>query len=272
MCSFNSLFSFIGKLSFWSIAKLLEFARFTALKYGFAHYKDFHSHSTTLFVASQRYEFTEDVHDIRFDNAFGLHHPLHFYMYVSDAGKSSFCTTVLWTDPRSTKEMAKFVTKVVVVKIKTRKPFPLEDFFYDGLEEHLNTVRRLGIVKRQPVAIPDNVFRYKLKALHSDTDNNAHVNQASYVKWCSDAASVAATQKHLTHFQRHIELYACKTMELHYTGESVVNDELEFIVWEEGSDTVWVSILCKGDVIFTMDLQIHEGPPVIVSPHLRSLL
>lgn len=252
----------------------MESVRWQGLKHGFAYYPDFQSGSEyAMFVASQVYELSEAVHNIRYAEAFGRHFPIRCYMYVSDVGRSTYCVTVKWIDFKSDATIATFITKVVMVNRKTRRPVQLPEIFYKDLDKHLRAVEQCKIDKRVLIAFPENAFTYQLKAYQSDTDWNGHVNQATYIRWCSDAAAVAAIQKHLNHFSRHIELYPCKIMEIHHYGEALVNDELEVVVWEPGMEKcLKVAIKCKGKVIFTMDLEFHKSLPVEVAPHLDSQL
>lgn len=270
----NHFFYYTGKLYFWSIAKLIESVRFQGLKHGYAYYPEIRNKAeVTIFIASQVFKLSEGFHNIKYARVFGRHFPTKFYMYVSDAGRTSYCTTAKWIDLQSKEQIGTFITKIVCVSKKTRKPVPLPDFFFNGLEEHLKTINRRKIDRPLPVTIPQQTYRYPIKVYHSDTDMNAHVNQATYVRWCSDAASVAAIQKQLRHFHRHIELYPCRSMEISYLGEAIVNDNIEALVWETGdTKSLKVAVMCKGSVIFTMDLEFYDGPLARVSPHLESQL
>lgn len=227
-----------------------------------------------LFIVSQVLQMPKEVNNIRYSSHFGCNFPVRCNVFVSDVGQTSYSITAEMYDDKNRTILMRGVTKVVVVDSSTRKPMQIREEYFSGIDNHYKSFSRITIDKKKQQKIPENVFRHTVKALHSDCDYNNHVNQASYVRWASDAASLAAVEKHLKNFTRHIELYSCESFETHYIGEAVAGEELLVIVWESetNSKELHVAIQRKGIVIFTMDLEFRDSPVLEVAAHINSQL
>lgn len=227
-----------------------------------------------FFVASQVFQLSEEVNNIRYSSYFGYNTPIKSTIFVSDVGKTSICVTVQTCDAKTGVTLMTNITKLVAVSRSTRKPMPVGGEDLKGTEKHFEIFPRKTIDRRKLQPIPANAFSLTVTALHSDGDTNGHVTQTSYVKWSSDGASLAAVRKHLKNFTRHIELYPWRSIEKHHFGEALVGDELLVSVWEDESNEkqLHVTIERNRKVIFTMDLTVGDGPVTAVLPHLNSML
>lgn len=264
-----------GKISLWSLGKLLEGIRWQGLRNGLFFYPEFcHGTNRALFVASQSFTMSEDIHKLRYTKYVGIKKPMRALMHVSHVGNSSYSMTVNLFDYHTGLKLCSYLTVVVLIDKTTRSPVQLPREVFLNVDKHLNSVNKQTIKRAEKPTIPLNSFVYNIKVLHSDSDMNHHANQATYVRWCSDAAVVAARRGKLPSFRRHIELYPVRSTELHHLGEALVNDVVAVYVWEEEREprTLQFCIQLKGRTIFVLKMNFHEGEPVKVAPHLESKL
>ncbi|XP_052806052.1 uncharacterized protein LOC128235280 isoform X2 [Mya arenaria] len=262
-----------GKLSLWCLAKLLECVGSVVIGNFFA--PTYITKDTTLFVATRRIEFKPLFYQKRFlyEACCGVATPLRFYYYVSHIGNTSYTVTHEWIDNKTGELIVKSSTKAVLVNKTTRKPKPIPDMH--GLNEHRQCIKDNTVLEKpDPVVIPDNAFKHTLKALHSECDSNDHINQASYVSWCSDAASLGAIRGHFKNYTKHIERYQMKDIVVHYLGEAHANNIVTVNVWEggkSGKQLMFAVLVCE-KVVFFMHVDMYDSLPVDVSPHLESML
>lgn len=254
-------FCFIaGKLHLPSLAKICECVRSVGFSNGFAYFPERHRKTgIVLFIVSQTFTFTKDAHFLRKSNNFGLNKPHKFLMHLTQAGKTSYTTHIDWFDSEQRK-IASFLTKHVSADVRTRRPVPHPEYFYKNLMSHLSSVNKQTIERVDLPEIPNEAFCINVKVLYSDCDDNIHVNQSSYLKWCSDVASEAAIKEHFSNFKTHIELYPLNTMEIFYSGEGFVSDELEVKAWECDADSTCLmfAIQKKGTIIFHMKMKFFD--------------
>jgi acyl-CoA thioesterase FadM len=88
--------------------------------------------------------------------------------------------------------------------------------------------------KSIPTAPPSGSFCHTALMAYSDTDRNAHVNQAVYLRVCMDCATGASLAGHYRHFTHDMCSYAVRELVMHYLGESVANDTLTVRTWQDG--------------------------------------
>ncbi|XP_052805570.1 uncharacterized protein LOC128234964 isoform X1 [Mya arenaria] len=263
-----------GKIGLWNFAKILESVRALCLR-NFIGPMLF-SRESTIFLATHSFEVTQQYHsNFSYEKSFGMDMPMRFSFYISDVGRTSFTSAIEWRDYVTERLLVKLVSKSVHVSRKTRKPIPIPEWVSKGIEDHLKLVANpKKLQKSDPLVIPTTAFKYKVKTLQSDCDSNFHINQATYLRWCSDAWSAAALAGNLKNYNKHIERYCIKTMDTHYIGEALANDIAVVNVWEDDLDSrkLICAIQVNAKVIFTMRIDFHDIPPIAVSPHLVSKL
>lgn len=179
---------------------------------------------------------------------------------LSHAGKTSYTSNIDWFDTDDTK-IGSFMTKHIAADKKTRRAVALPEYFFKDIQSHFANIKPQTIERADLPIIPSKAYSFNVRALLSDCDYNNHVNQATYLKWCSDAASEGATSGHFSYFNKHIELYPLKLMKMYYNGEGLVKDELVIYVWECEKDThgLVFAIQNQGNIIFHMELSFYDN-------------
>ena len=262
-----------GKLYLWSLAKMFEASRVIALwtLLGLI----VRTPDSSIFIANAVYEITPYFYEKQFNynNSFGKNIPIKIVIYISAIGKTSYTNVTEWIDLDTGKLVARMFTKFVHVSTATRKPKPIPDVFKNSIEHHLKSLKDVVQLERgKPISVSENVFIFKIKPLHSDCDSNNHINQAIYVRWCSDAGSAAALNGSLKQYTKHIERYRVKSMDAHHLGEAVVGDIVDVCVWESGRTELTFVVRAGGITVYTLVMGFYEDEPCAVEPHLESKL
>ena len=249
-------------MTLWSLIKLHESVRVTAWHNGFTYFPEtiYPGSTIMLFEVKQLFTLSHEAHDIKLDNHFCMNKPQRFLLNVSHVGQTSFTIVMDWFDGRDIK-MGSFSSKICQVSLESRKPIPLQDFFYKNLDEHFEKYPVAPLPRSECQHKTIGVFSLKTKALHSDCDQNNHVNHTVYLKWCSDAGTAGAINGYFKQFKTHIESYTVKSFEMDYIGESLVNDELLTNVWESEKEhnCLMYSVEKKGKEIFKMKMTFYES-------------
>jgi len=230
---------------------------------------------SAVFIANSVYEITPYFYKKQFNykNYYGKNFPLKFVGNITDIGKTSYTTVNEWVDFDTGKLIARMFTKAVHVSFTTRKPKPIPDVLKNAFQPHRKSLKDIvNLQKGEPISVPKEAFIFKIKPLHSDCDGNNHINQAIYVRWCSDAGSAAARSGSLKRYTKHIERYRVKSMNAHHLGEAVVGDIVEVCVWESGRSELTFVVRAGGITIYTLVMGFYEDEPCAVEPHLESKL
>ncbi|XP_060589768.1 uncharacterized protein LOC132744969 isoform X5 [Ruditapes philippinarum] len=251
-----------GKVNLQSVAKICECVRFVTFTEGFTNYARRHRHSSDiLFVVSQKFSFTYAAHNLCSSSHFGFNKPQLFLCDLSHAGKTSYTTNMDWYDSCDNTKIGSFITKIITADVNTRRPVPLPDYFFKDIESHFTHIKPQTMDKVDIPIIPSNAYSFNVRVLYSDCDDNYHVNQATYLKWCSDAVSEGAGNGYFSFFNKHIELYPLMEMTMYYCGEGLVKDELVVHVWEckEDASCLEFAIKKQSHVIFHMGMTFYNS-------------
>ena len=225
-----------------------------------------YNRSHFMFIASTTITFSKDAHFIR-DNIWGFPSPFHFISGLSNVGNTSFTVSQDMFDYKSGRKIQSSVNKTVYVDAKTRKPTRLPDWFTSKAKQFLDLKRkeRQSIDKTDPVNIPDNAFQYDIKALQSDCDFNLHVNQASFLKWCTDAGAMAVLNRKYKSFTEDIGMFAIETLSVQYKGEVLRDETVTVFTWEDDSEprTLHFALKNYDSLVMIAKMKYYENEPVV---------
>ncbi|KAK3607795.1 hypothetical protein CHS0354_031292 [Potamilus streckersoni] len=224
-----------GKWTLWSIAKTFEAVRYALFFNGFINYYALREENHSIFMAGTLYEMFPAIHKLNAKKHWGPLYPIRATMCVSHAGDTSLTLDIVIYDCTTKEKLASCLTKFVYVNLLTRKAVLLPPWIYK-MTINVDESSPRTISKPQQLKIPSDCFQFTVCSLFSDTDNNGHVNHSTYVRWCSDAASVAATTGNYSNFKMEIGSYSLERLEVYYIGELVVGDEAVVNTWQDDSD------------------------------------
>ncbi|XP_052254363.1 uncharacterized protein LOC127860371 isoform X2 [Dreissena polymorpha] len=252
-----------GKLSLWSVAKMMESIRVLALR-KLIDSTLFSLGDSTIFLARSMLELSpllqSDVY--LYQNGFSFQQPMLFRFYLSHMGETSFTHVTEWTDFQTKKSLGRFIVKSVYISTVTRRPKQLPTNFVPGGAKYLQSVEsKTNLEKLESVYIPSNAFKHPIQVRYSDCDINNHVNQASYLSYCLHSGTAAAVKGQLKHFKQNIEAYPIKSIDIQYLGEVLVGDNVNVCLWEaeKKPGELMFAINVNEKIVFTMVMKIHQN-------------
>ena len=240
---------FTGHWPVWNITKMFEGARIIPLTHGYLglHSENF-LQSRTLVVVKQAIKLNPNLHR-RVTKFTPL--TMKFLIEVLEVGESSFVLLITMKDANTWENLGENFLKYVVVGRKSRRPEALPSWFRGRYAPKI--AQEISHIRKAPIPdIPPNVFKYSIKPLPSEMDSNNHINQAEYVKFCMDCATLAAKSRFYKHFHTDMCLYTTTLWEVTYGKESFAGDLLEISTWQNYQDyqEILFSISCSGRLIF----------------------
>ena len=212
---------------------MFESMRNVVIPAGFCYYEELNDENHAFFVVNTTYNVTKDGNKICVHNNWGKHSPIIGIGRIVYIGTSSLTIALTMFDYKTGVQLCSCLLSFVYVDIASRKSVKLPTWFRESVSKipHLQNARpapRFG-----DFSVPPNIYKYNVKALHSDIDYNGHVTQSVYVKWCNDAGTDAAVNGFYFDFQENISNYDIEKMEVSYIGEVLVNDEIVVGTWQE---------------------------------------
>lgn len=108
----------------------------------------------------------------------------------------------------------------------------------------------LSVAAPDADSIPDNAFEYRCRVRPSDLDIFAHVNAATYLRYCDDARASAEG------FLGDLGRAASVQSALHYARETLENEEIHIRFWMAGEDELHFVISAGGVVRCTAALRV----------------
>ena len=228
------MFAYIsGKLTVWAVAKLFEAIRYSALVHGFGLYDRLKTKDRSIFMASVRYDFTENINNLTAREVSGMKYPLLARLSIANIGKSSFTfATDVYKHKTDEKIINAYMT-FVYVDFKTRKPAAFPPWVGEAAKSK-QFIKPLGRLLTPEV--PATAYTYSTRAFASDIDFNGHVNQSIYVKWCSDAGTDAALKGRYSGFTQDLGKYPTKQISVKYIGEGFQGDQFVVNTWLDETD------------------------------------
>ena len=218
-----------------------------------------------LFIASNKFKIEKELRHIRRENVWGYYKPYRFGAWLSGVETSSFTVCQNMYDHRSGRKIYSATSVMVFANRQTRKPSKLPDWFVTRAEEFLKTTSPIinHVIEKTSVnqlLIPSECFSYEIKALQSDCDSNNHVNQAAYVKWCSDVGALAANAGKYISFKKDIGLYAIEEINVQYIGETFMDETVVVNTWEHSNEhyTAHFVIEKKEKIVFNAKLKYYN--------------
>ena len=228
-----------------------------------------------IFIASNKFSIEKEVHYLRRDAVWGYYKPYRFVAWLSGVGKSSFAICQNMYDHHSGQKLYSATTRFVYIDRHTRKSCELPDWFITCAKEFLNKTSPTtnhALQKNSVIPMPREVFSYKIKALQSDCDKNAHVNQAAYLKWCSDVGALAADLRKYPYFEGDIGMYALEEISVKYIGETLVDETVVVHTWVDPNEvrTVHFVIEKKEKVVLNAELKYYDEASTADFSHMRT--
>ncbi|KAK7489446.1 hypothetical protein BaRGS_00019245 [Batillaria attramentaria] len=147
---------------------------------------------------------------------------------LEDIGKTSatlFCRLVNKLD---NKTLATYRLKMVYVDQTTRRPAPFPDWFQQKYNSGKKQNVKPFVLPKSAPQVPVSAFTYRVTVPAGDVNAANHNNQASYFRYCCDAAQAAISEGHLLSFSPDIS-----EMMGVFAGDSNQGDLLCVSLWQQ---------------------------------------
>ena len=245
-------------------------------QYGYIFRPDLtYRRTNVLFVAASTVRLEKQAHSIR-DNIWGYQTPFYYQLRLVDVGNTSFTVTEEMFDYKSGKKIMSLVTKIVYINRLSRKPTMLPDWFSKKAYQFLYKTgiqKNTSIQKMDPPPIPANAFKYEIRAAESDCDLNNHVNQAMFVRWCTDAGAIASVKEKYQSFTEDIGMYAVENISVQYKGEVLRGDMVTIYTWEDMDDLKTLHFILKKDnkIVVIIKIEFYDENDLEMKPAISKL-
>ncbi|GFR65087.1 hypothetical protein ElyMa_003647300 [Elysia marginata] len=255
-----------GCISPWKLCRVFEAGRAMPFYTGnFADWNILMSDNTAAFVVGGEYYFDLCVWDaVRKFNNF----PYKVTIEVINVGKSSLTFRQVLINKLDNKELATHYLKVVVVDKVTRRPKAVPSWHRDKYRHVEATLdKRAEFVINTELNVPGGAFQAETLVQPSDTDSNGHTNQASYVRFCLDAAECANRAGVLEYVQGDICIYPILKMSISYKGETKSGDRILTSVWQDKLSPQMLHFVsyCRGKIVLATSITFKSRPRNAVS-------
>ncbi|RUS90068.1 hypothetical protein EGW08_002181 [Elysia chlorotica] len=221
-----------GRISPWKICRMFEAGRAIPFILGdFLDRSRLTSDKAGLFVLGGEYYFDSCLWDAtRKYNFF----PYKVTLEVINVGQSSLTFRQVLINKLDNKELATFYMKMVLVDLHTKRPIARPQWHQEKFR-HLQGSQddRVKVLLNAKLAVPEGAFQAETLVVPSDTDFNGHTNQASYVRFCLDAAEAANKAGFLQYVDGDICRYPILKISISYKGETTSGDRLFTSVWQD---------------------------------------
>lgn len=242
----------------------------------FSYYELVSGRNRTFFNASTIIQMEKEASNICFDSHFGLNKPFKFQLYVSHIGNTSFTYVVEMFDQCTGAKYGRCLSKVVYVDAKTRRPVRLPEKLIRGAKAYIESrkISPQSVEKMGLFDVPKSALSYKLKVLHSDCDRNLHVNQSTYIRWCSDALCHHLSESGylISSENNDNERLQLKELTVQYIGEALVNDNIIVYTWTTADQILFAITNGERKQIFNAKLNLYDFEKVKFFDNISSKL
>ncbi|XP_019613483.1 PREDICTED: uncharacterized protein LOC109461545 [Branchiostoma belcheri] len=228
-----------GRVQVWTYLRMLEFARIAAIQPLIKEHTGTQNDGSTAFVRYQEVEFSPRFYTIVKPNT-----SLVMAVGISYVGRSSLIYDYGIRSNASDDIIGRSFTQMVRVNRKTRRPIAWPDALIDRFS---NEGQDRPVVPGPFEQIPEPAFVCKVRVSNSDIDVRKHTNQSVYLRYCLDAAAIAARRNSFSVI-KDIALCPIRKVGILYQREALLGDELTLEMWEDQGChlTPWVLALLIG--------------------------
>ena len=220
----------LGLPAAWRIGRLLEFDRLVGIaypQYALGPYTD-----GVPIMMAQKWSFLP-----RFYKCASVEMPMAYTSQAAFLGKTSFTVKYEINSLDEDKlPLVNALKQIVWADKTTHLPKPLPSDFLEGVKKTGVTMSPNRLINYQPPQMPEKTFQYPITVVPSDMDMIFHTNQATYVRYALDCATVAALAGFYQKYYQDICFYKVKDVSVLYRGESITGDKLMVCTWQDSHD------------------------------------
>ena len=179
------------------------------------------------FAGAARYEVTQDFYDK--DH---YYNPVIYEYQLANISKTSYTQTLTSYAERTRKLLTRDVIVNVMVDLEKRIPTPVPDTFVKHFTDVAVLASDVKVPPILPVSKPADALKHDVQVDTTCMDYYYHTNQANYIKFAHDAASVLTFNGQLKLGHKDFAQERIKMMEMIYKSESNAGDRLTVHCWQ----------------------------------------
>ncbi|XP_076455965.1 uncharacterized protein LOC143290426 [Babylonia areolata] len=210
------------------LSRLFEAGRVMPLKKGFLEGPTVITKDYGLFVLGLHYTFHPALWSVRRGHTF----PFKIETQLQDIGQSSATLQSRLVNTLDNSSLSTLDFKYVYVNRHSGQSSPLPGWLVQKYRSVLKERRQLQLSKDMPV-VPAWAYMYDVRVSESDTDHNGHTNQASYIRFCSDATHAAVKEGRLPRLQPSAWHFPLLKLQAMHSGETWMGDKLQVSLWQQ---------------------------------------
>ena len=253
-----------GRWSLWSIANIFESTRVIFFNAGFCYYEKLHDQDHSFYVVNTTYHLTHAANKLRASIHWGKYSPIFGTVRIVYVGKSSFTFDTILYDYKTGAQLCSLLLTFVYIDKNTRRSAQFPEWVREAASKlsFLRDARPPDRLEDIPVA--PRAHKYTTKALHSDIDGNGHVNQAVFIRWCSDAEIDAVSKNVYRGFKEDTDIYYIEKIEVKYVREGLVNEQYVVETWQDGKSPLIIHFVISkdNDTVFVARFTYGSGSQV----------
>ncbi len=173
-------------------------------------------------------------------------------------GKSSFTSTITISDATTGETLMEDVMLAAMVNVDKMKPEPISKEFRESYG-HLYKDRQMTFESNVKPVDLNSSHKYSRQIMHSDLDENDHINQPYYSKFCIDAASLADRNGLLKGFKKGLHSNCVFTIECVHKRDAHEGDVIDIFIWEKPNShhVIFCQIEHIEEILCLVTLQYH---------------
>ena len=248
----------LGLPAVWRIGRLLELDHVVQVaypQYRLAPYTD-----GVPIMMAQKWTFLP-----RFYKCASVEMPMSYTSQAAFVGKTSLTNKcVIKSLDEDKLPLVNALKQAVWADKTTHLPKPLPSNVLEVVKKSGLTMSPNRPINYQPPQMPEKTFHYPITVVPSDMDMIFHTNQATYVRYALDCATVAALSGFYQKYYQDICFYKVKDVSVLYRGESFTGDKLMVSTWQDSHDLdcIHFQIFKKSKPIFFSSITFY---PDVVS-------
>jgi len=247
-----------GGIAPWKVCRMIEAGRSVPFYQGnYLGFKDLRSDNFGFYLLGGDYYFDPCMWEVARKYQY---FPYKISIELINLGETSVTLREVLTNTLDGKEIATFYGKMVYIN-KLAKKSQVLPYWHRMKYRSVETPHRVRIDQTQS-QVPQGAFRVKTLVSASDCDHNGHTNQASYIRFCLDAAESVNRRQPLKRFNGDICLYPITKMSTAYRSETYLGDELCTCLWQDDLSPFRIHFVLLRDktIVFSASMSFKNAP------------
>jgi len=247
-----------GGIAPWKVCRMFEAGRTVPFFQGnFLGFQDLRSTHFGFYVLGGDYYFDPSMWEVarKFD-----YFPFKISIQLINLGETSVSIRQVLTNTLDGREIATFYCKLVYVD-KLAKSSQVLPYWHRLKYRSVESPHRVRI-DTSVTSAPTSATTVRTQVAASDVDHNGHTNQASYVRFCLDAAEATNRQTGLHRFHGDVCLYPITKMSVAYRQETHLGDLLDVTLWQDELSPFQIHFLLQhdGKIAFSATIFFKNAP------------